>query len=80
LGGNGGTALGGGLCNANLGTATLTKTIVTRNKAQGGSAGSGGTAGVGQGGGVYNGAVISIDAVDLIFGNEADEFPDRFGC
>ena len=77
-GGNGGVALGGGLFNT--GTATLTETTITGNKAKGGAAGSGGLPGLGVGGGVYNAGTISIDALDLIFGNEADLFPDCFGC
>ena len=84
IGGDGGAgdnapadAQGGGLFN--LGTATLTKTTITGNKATGGAAGSGGLAGLGIGG-VYNAGSISIDTLDLIFGNEADEWDDCFGC
>jgi hypothetical protein len=78
----GGIALGGGLYN--MGTVTLKKSIITRNKAKGGDAGSGGEAGIGIGGGVYNdidlGATISIKALTAIFANYADLFPDRYGC
>ncbi len=67
-----------------MGTATLNKSLITRNKAKGGEAGSGGAAGVGMGGGVYNEIVaeasISIDALTAIFSNFADLFPDRYGC
>ena len=81
-GGNGGYALGGGLYN--MGTTTLIESIITGNKAKGGAAGSGGVAGLGMGGGVYNdvdlGATISIDALTAIFGNDADEWKDCFGC
>jgi hypothetical protein len=67
-----------------MGIATLTKSIIAGNKAKGGAAGSGGTAGLGVGGGVYNDvlfdATISIDALTAIFGNDADEWDDCFGC
>jgi len=83
-GGSGGVGLGGGLYNGSaagkIGTAILTETTITGNQAEGGAAGSGGSPGVGVGGGVYNGGSISIDDVDLNFGNEADLFPDCFGC
>jgi hypothetical protein len=81
-GSDGGEGAGGSLFNA--GTATLTGITITGNKAVGGAAGSGGLAGLGIGGGVYNniglGAIISIDALDWIFANEADLFADCYGC
>ena len=81
-GADGGYGQGGGLLN--MGTATLTKSTITGNKARGGAAGSAAVAGLGVGGGVYNdvdfGATISIDALTAIFGNDADEWKDCFGC
>jgi hypothetical protein len=47
---------------------------VTRNEAKGGSVGGG------IGGGLYNLGTISIDATDLVFGNDADLYDDCFGC
>ncbi len=46
----------------------------------GGAAGPGGLAGSGIGGGVYNSGTISIDALTVIFGNDAHEWKDCFGC
>jgi hypothetical protein len=77
--GSGGLGQGGGLFNG--GTATLIESTVTGNQAEGGAAGAGGFAGLGVGGGIFNNAAkISIDALTEIFGNEADLFPDCFGC
>ena len=72
---NGGDGLGGGLYN--LGTATVVNSLIKRNKAKGGSAGSGGLAGKALGGGVYNAGSISIDALTVIYGNSPD---NRYGC
>jgi len=81
LGGNGGAGNGGGIFHGS-GFLTVSQTIITGNKATGGPAGSGGAVGIGTGGGIFNvfRGGISIDAVDLIFGNEVDLFPDRFNC
>ncbi len=74
----GGDAMGGGLFN--FGAAILTETTVTGNKAIGGAATAPAVAGKGIGGGVFNLGEISIAALDLIYGNQADLFPDCFGC
>jgi photosystem II stability/assembly factor-like uncharacterized protein len=58
------------------GTVTVGTTLVAGNLARGGVSA--------QGGGVYHdndaGATISIGILTIIFGNEADEFPDCLGC
>ena len=88
---NGGIASGGIAVAFPQTLITISNSKVTDNLAMGGQAGVGGTggigwggAGTGTGGGVYNdidnGATISIDDLDLIFANMADEFPDCFGC
>jgi hypothetical protein len=77
-GGSGGNGQGGGLFNG--GKATLIESAITGNEAEGGAAGAGGSAGLGVGGGIFNAGKISIDALTEIFGNEADLFPDCFGC
>jgi hypothetical protein len=77
----GGAALGGGdgLIGGlyRLGTATLIKSTVTRNKVKWGAADAGTLAGSALGGGVYNAGGISIDALTVISGNAPD---NRYGC
>jgi photosystem II stability/assembly factor-like uncharacterized protein len=79
-GGNGVGGQGGGVLN--YASVSLINTSITDNEAAGGDAGSGGDAGVGRGG-VRNNrdarANLSIDALTVIFGNEAEEFPGYFG-
>jgi hypothetical protein len=71
--GKGGDGLGGGLYN--MGTATLSESAITGNKAKGGAADSGGLPGEAHGGGVYNdlGATLLIDALTWICGNGPDD-------
>jgi hypothetical protein len=71
---NGRDGLGGELYN--LGTASLTKSFVNRNRAKGGSAGAGGLDGVALSGGVDDAGGISIDALTVICGNTPD---NRYG-
>jgi hypothetical protein len=54
----------------NLGTATLSNSTITRNKAKGGQAGN-------ALGGVYSTGSIAIDALTVISGNTPD---NRYGC
>jgi photosystem II stability/assembly factor-like uncharacterized protein len=72
---------GGGLFN--YGSVLLFYPTLTDNEATGGDVGSGGVAGVCRGRGIDKDkdavATTSIDALMVIFGHEADEFPDCFG-
>ncbi len=81
--GNGGNGLGGGIFNGPpnpFGTPTLTldRSLVVRNRADGGAAGDGGSAGLGQGGGLYltPGGIACADLLTAILANDASTSDD----